>query len=133
MIKNQIRYINKKTLDCRISDRSTNFIAPDFITGCAYKCAYCVEKGTLISTPNGKIPIEDIVEKQEVISYSLDTLQLQKDQVLQVISRPVSKLVELEVDGQKLVLTPEHLVYTVNRGWVEAQYLTLDDEFLCDN
>ena len=40
-MKNQIRYINKKALDCRVSDRSTNFIAPDFITGCAFKCAYC--------------------------------------------------------------------------------------------
>jgi spore photoproduct lyase len=40
-MKKQIRYINKKTLNCRLSDRSTNFIAPDLITGCAYKCAYC--------------------------------------------------------------------------------------------
>ena len=40
-MKNQIRYINKKALDCRLSDRSTNFIAPDLITGCAFKCAYC--------------------------------------------------------------------------------------------
>lgn len=40
-MKNQIRFINKKSLGCRVSDRSTNFIAPDFITGCAFKCAYC--------------------------------------------------------------------------------------------
>lgn len=93
-----LRYINRKTLSCRESNRSTNFIAPDLITGCGFKCSYCVEKGTLISTPNGQILIEDIVEKQEVISYSLDILQLQTDQVLEVISRPVSKLVELEYD-----------------------------------
>lgn len=40
-MKKQIRYINKKTLDCRLSNRSTNFIAPDLITGCAFKCSYC--------------------------------------------------------------------------------------------
>ena len=35
------RIITKRTLDCRLSNRSTNYIAPDFITGCAFKCAYC--------------------------------------------------------------------------------------------
>lgn len=35
------RIITKRTLDCRLSNRSTNYIAPDFITGCEYKCTYC--------------------------------------------------------------------------------------------
>lgn len=36
-----IRYINRHALKCRVSNRSTNFIAPDLVTGCAYRCAYC--------------------------------------------------------------------------------------------
>lgn len=36
-----IRYINRRTLKCRLSNRSTNFIAPDMVTGCAYTCGYC--------------------------------------------------------------------------------------------
>lgn len=35
------RLITKRTLDCRLSNRSTNYIAPDLITGCSYSCTYC--------------------------------------------------------------------------------------------
>ncbi|WP_346554164.1 spore photoproduct lyase family protein [Alkanindiges illinoisensis] len=36
-----MRYINRRALTCRVSNRSTNFIAPDLVTGCAYRCGYC--------------------------------------------------------------------------------------------
>lgn len=36
-----IRTITRRTLVCRESNRSTNYIAPDAITGCLYQCAYC--------------------------------------------------------------------------------------------
>lgn len=35
-----LRYINRKTLSCRESNRSTNFIAPDLITDEAVNCIY---------------------------------------------------------------------------------------------
>jgi len=39
--QNKIRLINRKALDCRESNRSTNYIAPDAVTGCFYSCSYC--------------------------------------------------------------------------------------------
>ena len=67
-----LRYINRKTLSCRESNRSTNFIAPDLITGCGFKCSYCVEKGTLISTPNGQILVEEHIIFDEYPSFFKD-------------------------------------------------------------
>lgn len=75
MIKNQIRYINKKTLDCRLSDRSTNFIAPDLITGCAYKCAYCfMRRNKPYGIDIAKNP-QDIIDS---ISTHIETLKWPK-------------------------------------------------------
>lgn len=48
-----------------------------------------------------------------------------------VFDRVVEEVIELQVDGQTIQLTPEHPVYT-RRGWVEAKDLTDDDEVLCD-
>jgi intein/homing endonuclease len=46
--------------------------------------------------------------------------------------RDIDELYVIEVDGQSVTVTGEHPFYTRNRGWVEAQYLTEDDELLCD-
>lgn len=74
-MKKQIRYINKKTLNCRLSDRSTNFIAPDLITGCAYKCAYCyMRRNKPYGIDVAKNP-QDIIDS---ISTHIETLKWPK-------------------------------------------------------
>jgi hypothetical protein len=58
----KIIHQNTKTLLTRDNGRSSDAISPNFVYGCAGGClsSYCVEKGTLISTPNGQIPVEKI-------------------------------------------------------------------------
>ena len=70
-MKNQIRYINKKALDCRLSDRSTNFIAPDFITGCAFKCAYCYLRRNKPYGIDIATNISDIINSVDIHSKTL--------------------------------------------------------------
>ncbi len=94
--------------------------------------SYCVEEGTLISTPNGLIPVEKIQGEQSVFSYNSSLEQVEEDKVLSTSVRESDSYYEIEVDHKKIVVTAEHPFYTVDKGWVEAQYLTEDDVILCD-
>ena len=46
-------------------------------------------------------------------------------------TRENAKIITIELDsGDKIDLTPDHLVLTNNRGWVEAESLTIDDDIV---
>jgi ribonucleoside-diphosphate reductase alpha chain len=46
----------------------------------------------------------------------------------------VSELIEIETEkGTVIKCTPEHKIFTKNRGWVEAQFLEETDELLMTN
>lgn len=123
----KIRTVTRRALECRVSDRSTNFISPIFGQGCLYKCAYCVVAGTLISTPRGARLVELIKESHEVLSYNTKLNIVQFDTVLKTNIRTVTELVEITLENSTLTLTPEHNVYTSNNIWVEAKELTVSD------
>jgi len=116
----------------RPSGRSSDFISPSFGYGCLLNCSYCVTTDTLITTPNGLKKAGEIQEGDQVISFSLDTLKPETDLVTAIGSRETDELYVIEVDGQSVTVTGEHPFYTKDRGWVEAKYLTEDDELLCD-
>lgn len=127
-----IEKVNRKSMVIRPSGRSTDFISPSFGHGCLYNCTYCVTPDTIITTPSGLKMAGEIQEGDEVISFCLDTGQVETDVVTAVGQRDTDELYVIEVDSQTVTVTGEHPFYTKNRGWVEAQYLTEDDELLCD-
>ena len=124
--------VKRKSMVIRPSGRSTDFISPSFGHGCLYNCTYCVTPDTLITTPSGLKMAGEIQEGDEVISFYLDTEQVETDLVTAVGQRDTDELYVIEVDSQTVTVTGEHPFYTKDRGWVEAQYLTEDDELLCD-
>ena len=128
-----IEEVTRKSMIIRPSGRSTDFISPSFGHGCLYNCSYCVTPDTLITTPSGLKMAGEIQEGDEVISFSLDTEQVETDLVTAIGQRDTDELYVIEVAGQIVTVTGEHPFYTKNRGWVEAQHLTEDDELLCDN
>jgi len=121
----------KKAIQARPNCRSTDFIAPSHTNGCALACSYCLPAGTMIATPSGQVPIEKIQDGDLVLAYDSSLGQLVEAHVLGTASREVEEVIEFEVDGVTLSASPEHPILT-RRGWVEAQYLTEDDEALCD-
>ena len=127
-----IEKVTRKTFTIRESGRSSDYITPSFGYGCLLQCGYCVTPDTLITTPFGLKMAGEIQEGDEVISFSLDTEQVEKDLVTAIGQRDTDELYVIEVDSQTVTVTGEHPFYTKNRGWVEAQYLTEDDELLCD-
>ncbi len=102
--------------------------------GCSLSCDFCLPGDALISTPSGSKRIDQIREGDEI--YAVDDSHSFPQLVLThagyVFDREAEELIELEVDGQTIQLTPEHPVLTKEQGWVEAKDLTVDDEVLCD-
>ena len=79
---------------------------------CDFGCAYCAVPGTMISTPGGLLPIEEILVGQKVVSSDEDG-SLRIDEVSQVFEREYEGdiiVIEME-DRTVLELTPNHEVY----------------------
>ena len=85
----------------------------------------CVTGDTLISTDEGNIQIKELVGKTANV-YGLDGKLYHVDKIFETGVREVLEIVL--IDGTTLKLTPDHLVFTENRGDVPAVELTSDDE-----
>ena len=97
----------------------------------------CVTGDTLVLTGNGSLkPIKEVFENKSVHklkTYNFEKGCFESSEIVKRHKMPLTKeLVELEyeVGGKtyKLTCTVDHLVYTKNRGYVEAGSLTTDDE-----
>jgi hypothetical protein len=94
----------------------------------------CFDGDTLITTPQGKIPIKHLKAGDKVINLCEKTKQYKEDTVVKVqrnLSNSKSeKMLELEFDnGIKTQVTANHKFLT-NKGWVRADELTDDLEVI---
>lgn len=89
----------------------------------------CLAGDSLIQTVEGEIPIKDLVGTTPYV-YCMDSegkLAIRK--VTKVWkTRENAKLVEVITYKGKLICTPDHRIYTTNRGWVEASNLHKGDK-----
>jgi hypothetical protein len=86
-----------------------------------------------------QIPLKQLVELYEtstlppmILSYNTELKQLEWDMLDNAaLTREKASIIELVLDsGETLKLTPDHKVFTENRGWVEAAQLTEEDILL---
>lgn len=98
----------------------------------------CLTADTLIKTKNGDMLLKDVIEavengeKIEVLSFNEKTKENEYKIVESgQLTKENANIIEIECDnGYKLKLTPEHKVYTENRGWIEASKLNESDILL---
>ncbi len=121
----------KKTVKCTPFYRSCDFIAPSQANGCAMACVYCVAEGTLITTPQGKIPIERIKDDDKVFAYNASSKSLVVATASALASRNVEKVLDIHIGDEILRATKEHPIMTRN-GWIQAEELKQGDEILCN-
>jgi len=96
--------------------------------------AGCLHGSTVITTEEGDVTIEKIVEEQlvgtKLPSFNEETCEIEQDEIVAAICTGVKETLTIELeDGKSLRLTSDHRVYTT-RGWVEAGDLTVEDEIL---
>lgn len=98
----------------------------------------CLGYDTPILTNCGYIRIGDIVTNKldvSVYSYNETTNQVELKQIVDyhenLISRPMLRL-KFETDRgiKEIRCTPDHKFLTSNRGWIEAQDITIQDDII---
>ena len=94
----------------------------------------CITGDTLIKTNKGEISVIEIIERYskediKALTYNENTHELEYKEIETVQkTKENANIIELETeDGEIIHLTPNHKVYTENRGWVEAVNLTESD------
>lgn len=119
-----------KKLVIKPNNQSADFIAPPFAVGCEMACSYCIEEGTMISTPSGQVPVEQIQDGDVVFAFDSSTEQLVEAHVQGTAQRDVEELIEIEVEGAVIRASLEHPFLT-QRGWIKAGDLLETDELIC--
>lgn len=95
-------------------------------------CVFCVPAGTLIQTPNGDVPIEQIIAGDYVLGYDFQNNRPQIQEVKETYIREYSgELVCIETEDGKIVkLTPNHPVMLSNGKQVLAKDLKNTDDVI---
>ena len=92
----------------------------------------CVTGDTIVITSNGDKRIDEITTNDFVLTYNVEENVLRYEKVVWCgLTRKNADVIEIELEnGITLKLTPDHKVYTQNRGYVEASRLSENDELL---
>ncbi|MGE3167176.1 MAG: polymorphic toxin-type HINT domain-containing protein [Planctomycetota bacterium] len=84
---------------------------------------------SLVATPEGDVPIEEIAAGCVVFGYDVETGQVMEREVVQVFRSSTRLWVEFVLDGETLVATPAHLVWVESqRDWIAAKSLEVGME-----
>lgn len=101
-------------------------------TYCREGCDFCFLEDSLVETLTGKKKIKDITTNDKVYSFNHTSNRIELNSVDQVYVRDYDgEILSIELDnGITIECTPEHRLYTKNRGYVPAKDLKEDDEIL---
>ena len=97
---------------------------------CSNGCSFCFVKGTKISTPKGKVNIDEVKIGEKVLSYNFDSKQVEIKDVKKLFKHPFNgELIKITLEnGNTIKCTPNHKIFTLNRGYIEAKDLVETDE-----
>lgn len=97
---------------------------------CSNGCSFCFVAGTKVSTPNGKMNIEEVKIGEKVFSYNLDSKEIENKEVKRLFKHPFEgELIKITLEnGMVVKCTPNHKIFTLNRGYIEAKDLAETDE-----
>lgn len=120
--------------------KPTKSLTPDLVdvcitSFCHFNCSFCLVEGTNISTDRGLVPIELINIGDVVNSFDVESQEYVLNEVEQIFKRTYDgDLIDIELeDGTIISITPNHEIYTKNRGWILADELTINDDILYIN
>lgn len=89
----------------------------------------CLTGDSLIQTVEGEIPIKDLVGITPFVYCMNSDGNLTIRKAIKIWkTREKANLVEVITGKGKLICTPDHRIYTVNRGWIQAINLQKGDK-----
>ena len=87
----------------------------------------CFVAGTLVSSENGLVPIEEIKEGDYVYAYNEDTDKIELHEVIKTFVREVNDVLVIKLADAEIVTTSEHPFWVREKGWVVASEVKKDD------
>ena len=97
-------------------------------------CGLCFPAGTLVTTPAGEKPIEQLHSGDMVLAEDPKTKKVEAEQVSALIAHPVSELARVSLnDGSTVTVTADHPFYVDSSAgrkeaaWVQAGDLRVGD------
>lgn len=99
----------------------------------------CLIGSTLIKTKGGEVSIKELAEKTlenqrktKILSYNEDTKELEwKKLKFAIKTKSMAKTITLKFnDNTEVTCTPDHQIFTLNRGYIAAKHLEVDDEII---
>lgn len=98
---------------------------------CRWGCKYCVTEDTMIETVKGQKQIKDVQLSDQVYTFNLMEQKEMVGIVTQLYKRKYrGDLICIEHNNQIIKLTPNHKIYTQNRGYIRADEINENDIFL---
>ncbi len=104
------------------TDSKTNEVLPIPLD----KSNHCVIEGTLIETERGSVPVEQVRSGDKVL-----TRKGFKRVLAAEITGTFRKVLTISTKCNTITCTAEHLIYTINRGFVRADEIVTGDVLLC--
>lgn len=106
------------------------------VTGSGASIIICLPQGQMIDTEIGQRDIKEIVEKQFNIlvwSYNHEIKKKELKPIKGYDKNKGKKLIKITTEsGKELICTEEHEVWTENRGYIQANQLSVTDIVLID-
>lgn len=99
----------------------------------------CIRKGQYIKTKTGDKLIENIVIGDEVLTFNINKKiyeykPIEKIHINLYKSQSYDHFLRIELENGKILeVTPNHKIYTSNRGYIRADELTDDDDDIIFN
>lgn len=90
----------------------------------------CIAEGSMVSLYNTSVPIEKLYNLSTVLSW--DGNKLIYSNATNWYNQGKKECIRLEFDnGRHLTCTPDHKILSLNRGWIEAGELNVNDIVQC--
>jgi ribonucleoside-diphosphate reductase alpha chain len=94
-------------------------------------CNPCLSGNTFIQTVEGKIKIKDLVGKEIDVYCMSDDGTLEISKAINIRKTKIdAQIIRVQTSRGHIICTPDHLIYTKNRGYVQAKDLTLKDRLV---
>lgn len=93
----------------------------------------CFVAGTMVSTPTGTMPIEQISVGQKVMAFDHSQGKVVTSCVIATKSSEAEELYEIHTsEGHSLTCTGNHPIFIAGRGYIPAAQLGAGDTILCE-
>ena len=91
---------------------------------------YCFVAGTKVKTADGFKNIEDIKIGDKVYTYNTNTNSIELKKVTKTIKSSTIDTYIVTIGDEKIEMSPKHELYIIDKGWVRAYDLNVNDELL---